>query len=490
VSLPTPTIERLRRAMESIEEIAASWPRARQYAIPLLFLRFLSEWYESARAHYQRKYKGDLIRVERTMLRERFVVPERCTFARVFAERSPRDLGEKIDEAFRTLELSNASKLAGIFTSITFTATEPASPPEHNAQLIQLLEIVAAIDAGTNEVPATEWIGALAEFLISRFAEDAARRRLAYYTPHEIAELITRLVIPKSHERIYDPACGSGGLLIHTARAIPNGDFALYGHEPHHATWALCRTNLMFQNMDSARIADGDAISSPFRTHDNALQTFNIIISDPPFSLDWNAESARHDPLNRFKRGIPAKSSGDYALISHVVEALCPTTGRACLVVPLGTLFRGGSEKLIRGRLIEEGLLEGVVRLPSNLFFGTAIPAALLMFRTHRSEKSVFFIDASWEFGSDRNRNMLRDKDIEKIASTWNNRTERLGYSRLVSPGDIERNDFNLKVSLYIKTLDKETVDPEETASNIERLEHLLTQARGDLTAALSKLRK
>lgn len=486
MSLQAPTIERLHRAAESIGAIAASWSRARQYTLPLLFLRFVSEWQESVHVAYQRRYKGDLIRIQRAMQRERFVVPERCSFARIFSERSPRDLGEKLDEAFRALELANASKLAGVFTNIIFTAADTAGAPEHNGGLIQLLEVIAALEAGTQATPAMEWIGALAELLIGRWAEDAARRRAAYYTPHEIADLVTRLVAPQSHERIYDPACGSGGLLVHAARAIADGDCALYGHELHHETWALCRTNLIFQNMDSARIIGGDAIRSPFRAQDDSLQTFDVIVSDPPFSLEWDAESAKHDPLKRFKRGIPAKSSGDYALISHVVEALDPTTGRACLVVPLGTLFRGGSEKVIRARLIEEGLLEGVVRLPANLFFGTAIPAALLMFRAHRSEKSVFFIDASREF--DRSRNALRDEDIGNITSTWQNRGERQGYSRLVQQEELARNDFNLKVSLYIKT-PEEMTDPEEAAANIERLEQLLTQARAELTAALGKLR-
>lgn len=490
MSLPSTTIERLRRATESIEEIGAGWPHARQYTLPLLFLRLVSEWHESTRARYMSKYKRDPMRVERAMARERFIVPKQCTFERVFAERSPNDLGEQIDATFRTLELSNPNKLAGVFTSITFTAPEPAGMAEHNARLIQLLEVIAAINVSASEVSATEWIGTLAELLINRFAEDAARRRVAYYTPPDIAELITRLMAPSSQVRIYDPACGSGGLLVHAAREIRDGKFALYGHEPHQPTWALCRTNLMFQSMDSARIADGDALRTPFRTNDDKLQTFDIIISDPPFSLDWDAEIAKQDPLNRFKRGIPAKSSGDYALISHVVEAMDPITGRACLVVPLGTLFRGGADKLIRARLIEEGLLEGVVRLPANLFFGTAIPAALLMFRTARRNKSVFFIDASREFAIDRNRNTLRADDIEQIASTWKERAEKPGYSRLVSQDEIAGNDFNLKVSLYIKTLDDETIDPQKTAANIERLEHLLVQARSDLTAALSRLRE
>jgi len=488
VSLSSTTIERLRRATESIEEIGAGWPHARQYTLPLLFLRLVSEWHESTRAHYLRKYKRDAMRVERVMARERFIVPKQCTFARVFAERSPNDLGERLDATFRTLELSNANKLAGVFTSIAFTALEPAGMAGHNARLIQLLEVIAAINVDASEVPATEWLGTLAGLLISRFAEDAARRRVAYYTPPEIAELITRLVAPSSQARIYDPACGSGGLLVHAARAISDGKFALYGHEPHQRTWALCRTNLMFQSMDSARITHGDALRSPFRTKDNKLQTFDIIISDPPFSLDWDAETAKQDPLNRFRRGVPAKSSGDYALISHVVEAMDPVAGRACLVVPLGTLFRGGVDKLIRARLIEEGLLESVIRLPANLFFGTAIPAALLMFRAARRERSVFFIDASREFAIDRNRNTLRAEDIQQIASTWKERTEKPGYSHLAPQDEIAGNDFNLKVSLYIKTLDDETIDPQEAVANLERLEHLLAQARNDLTAALNRL--
>jgi type I restriction enzyme M protein len=247
----------------------------------------------------------------------------------------------------------------------------------------------------------------------------------------------------------------------------------------------------MLQGMDSARITKGSALHQPVLADDDTLQKFDVILTDPPFSLaEWDADGIRYDRFNRFRRGIPPKGASDYALITHVVETLDPANGRACIVAPLGALFRGGSEGLIRTRLIEEGLLEGVVRLPSNLFFGTAIPVALLLFRATRSDKAMFFIDASREFGSEKNRNILRAKDIEKIVTTWQSRTEQAAYSRLVPYEEIEANEFNLNIPLYIKASAEGTMDLEAVATDIQRLEQQLTEARMNLSSALSKLRE
>jgi type I restriction enzyme M protein len=485
------TSDRLWRSASSIEEVVTGWPRPKDHVLPILFLRFLSDWREETLAGYRRKYKGDAVRVDRAMRRERFVIPDECTFDHLYARRTLEDLGERINTMLRTIEQANLSKLGGVFSNTDFNSLGLGDTSERNARLRNLLETFTELDIDTTRTPVTEWLKALADLLTSHFAEGAARRREPYYTPPEVSELMTRLVEPAPGDRIYDPSCGSGGLLVHAARAIENENFALFGHESEHSKWSLCRLNLMLHGMDSARITKGSPIRKPILTDDETLQKFDVILTDPPFSpAEWDADDIKYDRFNRFKRGVPPKGSGDYALIAHVIETLDPVHGRACIVAPLGTLFRGGSEGLIRTRLIEEGLLEGVVRLPANLFFGTSIPVALLLFRATRPDKSVFFIDASREFGGEKNRNRLREDDIEKIVITWQSRAEQAEYSRLVPYEEIEANEFNLNVRLYVKAADEGTMDLEAVTAEVRRLEQQLAQARTNLTSALNKLRE
>jgi type I restriction enzyme M protein len=491
VSLQDSVSERLWRVANSIEEAVTGWPRPKDHVLPILFVRFLSDWHEETLAAYRRKYKVDAIRVGRAMRRERFVIPDDCTFEHLCAELTLEDLGERINTTLRTIEQANLNKLGGVLGNTDFNSLDLGDTSERNARLRNLLETIAEFDVDTRHTPATEWLSTLADLLISRFAEEAARRREPYYTPPEVAELVTRLVKPIPGDRIYDPSCGSGGLLVHAAHAILNENFALYGHESEHSRWALCRMNLMLQGMDSARITKGNPIREPILADDDTLRKYDVILSNPPLSLaEWDADGVRYDRFKRFKRGVPPKGSADYALITHMVETLDPVLGRACIVAPLGTLFRGGSEGLIRTRIIEEGLLEGVVRLPSNLFFGTAMPVALLLFRAARSDKSMFFIDASREFGSEKNRNRLREEDIEKIITTWQSRTEQAEYSRLVPYKEIEANEFNLNVPLYIKAANEGTMDFEALAADIRRLEQQLAEARMKLSSGLRKLRE
>jgi type I restriction enzyme M protein len=471
-----------------MRESTADWPRYKDYIVAILLLRFLSNWRDRTLSVYRRKYNGDEIRITRAMSRERFVVPDDCTFKRLYDQRGTRSLGATINSLLLRLVEVNPRKLDGIFKSTDFNSADLGTVETRNARLVNLLEIFAELDTKPADVPATEWMGGLAESLVNQFAEDARQRDLNY-TPPEIAGLITQLLDPQPGDRIYDPACGTGGFLIRAARAIKSEDFALFGHEPNQSTWELCRINLMLQGMDSARIIKSDPIRNPILAADDTLQKFNVVMADPPFSLaNWGTESIEYDRLNRFRRGVPPQSSGDYAFITHAVETMDPVNGRAAVVVPLGTLFRGGSEGLIRGRLIEEGLLEGVVRLPPNLYFGSGISVALLLFRANRSDKSVFFIDASREFAPARSRNRLRDQDLEMIVATWKSRKEQARYSYLATYPEIESQDFNLHVPLYIKVPEEDKADLIELAANMDDLQKQQTTIIDELNSAVARL--
>lgn len=217
---------------------------------------------------------------------------------------------------------------------------------------------------------------------------------------------------------------------------------------------------------------------------------FDVVVANPPFSLDkWGAEGAEGDRYRRFHRGVPPRSRGDYAFISHMIETADPVSGRVGVVVPHGVLFRGGSEAVIRRRLIEENLLDGVIGLPANLFFGVGIPAALLFFRRDKEDDSVFFIDASREFEKGRNQNRLRDEDIERIVETWRAREDVEKYAYRATVDEVRDNDFNLNIPLYVDTFEEEEpVDLVAVKGEIERLERELAGARAELEMALEEL--
>jgi type I restriction enzyme M protein len=482
---------RLLRAADSMVKATAEWPSSGDHIVAVLFLRLLSDWYKETINAHRRKYRGDEIRVARAMSRERFVVPEGCTFEHLYAQRGVMNLGESINSTFRRLEEANRHKLEGVFGSTDFNSEDLGTSDKRNAGLRSLLETVAELGAETGLAPA-QWIGDLADILLYKFAEDAARRREPFYTQPELSTLIRLLLKPAQGDRIYDPYCGCGALLICAARAIQSKDFALFGNESINSTWALCKLNLIIQGMDDARITMGDPLRKPILADDDTLQKFNVIVADPsPWLADWDSETLERDRLNRFRRGIPPKSSRDYVAITHVVESMDPVDGRACIVVPLGALFRGGNEGLIRRRLIEENLLDGVVQLPPNLLFGTAIPIALLLFKANRSHSSVFFINASQGFSIETSRNRLRDEDVERIVSAWESQTELARYSHLAPYEELEANEFSLHMPLYVKcSEEKEEVDFAALEANIEALEGRLVQVRADLASALRRLRE
>jgi type I restriction enzyme M protein len=333
-------------------------------------------------------------------------------------------------------------------------------------------------------------IGDVYEYLIGNFASDAGKKGGEFYTPAAVSRLLATIVAPKPGDRICDPCCGSGSLLIRAGRAVGSDDFALYGQELNGATWALARMNMFLHGLDNARIERGDTIRNPKLVEGDRLMKFNVVIANPPFSLDkWGADTADHDPYRRFWRGIPPKSRGDYAFISHMVEVMNEQDGRMGVVVPHGVLFRGGSEGLIRQRFIEENLLDGVVGLPGNLFFGVGIPAALMFFRRRKDDTSVFFIDASREYAEDKNQNKLRDEDIAKIAATWRARRSIPKYSHLATLEELKENEYNLNIPLYVDTFEEEApIDLNVVRDEIARIESELSTTRATLTKALQEL--
>lgn len=465
----------------------------KDYILVMLFVKYLSDLRKEKVEEYRARYGGDEERVARAMARERFVLPEECDFDHLYAQRQQSDIGERINKALSGIELANKSKLEGVFRNIDFNSeANLGETKERNARLVHLLEDFnnARLDLRPSKVGARDVIGDVYEYLIGNFASDAGKKGGEFYTPSEVSQLLATIVAPQPGDRICDPCCGSGSLLIRAGRAVGSDDFSLYGQELNGATWALARMNMFLHGLDNARIERGDTVRNPKLVENDALMTFNVVVANPPFSLDkWGADVAAGDKHKRFWRGTPPKSRGDYAFISHMVETMNKTDGRVGVVVPHGVLFRGGSEGLIRQRFIEENLLEGVIGLPANLFYGVGIPAALLFFRRNKKDQNVFFIDASREFSEGKNQNKLQNANIDKIVATWRARTDVPKYAHLATPEEVAANEYNLNIPLYVDTFEEDVpIDLDSVKREIADLEKDLAAARQSLSAALREL--
>ncbi|MCY1019689.1 type I restriction-modification system subunit M [Pyxidicoccus sp. MSG2] len=469
----------------------------KDYILTMLFVKFVSDVWKDHYEQYRKQFGNDDERIRRKLERERFVLPDISTFDYIYGTREAPNLGEVINEALEHLELANKAKLAHVFRNIDFNSdSRLGNTNKRNHILKNLLEDFAnpKLDLRPSRIKNLDVIGNAYEYLIGRFAGDAGKKAGEFYTPPEVSVLIAKLVAPQPGERVYDPACGSGSLLIKCAAEAGSHNIAIYGQEAISSTWALCMMNMFLHDMTIAHIEWGDTLLEPKHIAADKLMTFEVVVANPPFSLDkWGAErageEARH--YNRWHRGVPPKSKGDYAFISHMIESTTPGTGRVAVVVPHGVLFRGGSEGEIRRKLIEENLLDAVIGLPSNLFFGTGIPAAILVLRRDRSKRTdVLFIDASREFEDSKNQKKLRvDVEVAKVVATYAKRKNVDKYAYVALRKEIEVNDFNLNIPRYVDTFEAEdAVDLAAVQTEIDGIEIELARVRKEMAKALKEL--
>lgn len=488
----------------------------KDYILVMLFIKYMSDLWKDMREQYRQQYKGDEQRVERALARERFIMPVvdlkdadgnveesfPASFDSLYERRTRSNIGELINIALERIEDANKTKLENVFRNIDFNS-EPnlGQTKDRNRRLNHLLEDFAKpqLDLRPSRIGNQDVIGDAYEYLISHFAADAGKKGGEFYTPGEVATLLSKILHPQPGHTICDPACGSGSLLIRVAKEVGSSNFALYGQESNGSTWALCRMNMFLHAMDNARIEWCNTITSPRLVEGDRLMHFNVVVANPPFSLDkWGQDHAEHDPYNRFWRGIPPKSKGDYAFISHMVETALEEDGRIGVIVPHGVLFRGGAEGKIRQRLIEDNTLEAVIGLPANLFFGTGIPAAIVLFnkarqpwdqaRSHR-DQHVLFIDASREYEDGKNQNRLRPQDITKIVSVFTDFQAVDKYAYPATFDEIAENEFNLNIPRYVDTFEPEPeVDIPAVQREIEALEGELAAVQEELAGYLKEL--
>lgn len=464
----------------------------KNYILVMLFLKYMSDVWKDHYEQYRKQYKDDDQRIRRRLERERFVMPEKSDFYYLYENRSEPNIGELIDIALAAIEEANKGKLERVFRNISFNSEANLGPTkDRNRRLKHLLEDFAnpLLDLRPSRVGEQDIIGNTYEYLIARFASDSGKKGGEFYTPEGVSILLSKLIAPKQGDRICDPACGSGSLLIRVADEVGNRDFALYGQESNGSTWALAKMNMFLHGKDSAQIEWGDTLNTPLLIEHDELMRFDIVVANPPFSLDkWGAAEAAKDQYNRFHRGIPPKSKGDYAFISHMIET-ANADGKVGVIAPHGVLFRGQAEGKIRRRIVEENLLDAVVGLPANLFYGTTIPAAILIFKRNRKTHDVLFIDAGREYEQEKNQNRLRLQDIKKIVETYKRYATVDKYAYRATLEEIAENDFNLNIPRYVDTFEEEPeVDITTVRTEIARLEEELADVQAEMDMYLKKL--
>ena len=465
----------------------------KDYLLVMLFLKYVSDVWTDKQEELQERYKGDKVRVERALGRERFVVPPESHFKYLYDRRDAPNIGELINIGLEQIEDANRAKLENVFRNIDFNS-EPylGETKDRNRRLKNLLQDFAnpVLDLRPSRIGTLDVIGNAYEYLIGHFASDAGKKGGEFYTPAEVATLLAKLLEPQKGETVCDPACGSGSLLIRVAKEVGSPDYYVYGQEVNGGTWALCKMNMFLHGVDNAQIEWGDTLNSPKLIEGDHLKKFNVVVANPPFSLDkWGAEHAAADPFRRFHRGTPPKSKADYAFISHMVETAAEDGGRVGVIVPHGVLFRGGAEGKIRQKLVEENLLDGVIGLPANLFFGTGIPAAILLFKKGRKTTDVMFVDASREFDDGKNQNRLRAQDIERIVAAFKGRKTIAKYAHKATAEEVKENEYNLNIARYVDTFEEPAeADLAAIIAEIRRLENALTDTREAIRKQLAGL--
>ena len=471
----------------------------KDYILVMLFLKYISDHWNAHVEDYKKQFGGDDVRIRRRLERERFILPEGCSFYDLYAARDEVDIGERINVALEKIEDANRSKLEGVFRNIDFNSeSNLGKVKDRNRRLKNMLQDFAKPELDLRPSRVTEdIIGECYIYLISKFASDAGKKAGEFYTPTAVSTLLAKLASAQPGNTICDPACGSGSLLIRAAEEVGSDNYSLYGQEVNGATWALARMNMFLHAKDAARIEWCDTLNSPALVEGDHLMRFDVVVANPPFSLDkWGAEGAETDQYKRYWRGIPPKSKGDYAFITHMIEIAKRQSGRVAVIVPHGVLIRGGAEGKIRQTVIEENMLDAVIGLPSNLFTTTGIPVAILVFDRSREQggsnearKDVLFIDASREFTSAKTQNVLESEHIEKIITTYRKREEVEKYSHRASPDEIAENDFNLNIPRYVDTFEPEAeIDVAAVQKEIVAIEAELAEVRARMAKHLKEL--
>ena len=433
----------------------------KDYIFGMLFLKRLSDAFEEAQEQVIHTYldmgksQADAERLasDEDEYDKTFFVPERARWSNL--KDLKHDIGPEMNKATEAIEEYNSS-LEGVLSSIDFNIKNKLS----DKKLQDLLSHFSKYRLRTEDFESPDLLGSAYEYLIKKFADSAGKSGGEFYTPNEVVQLLVSLLKPTAGMKIYDPTAGSGGMLIQTRNYLLNQgenaqNLSLYGQEMNLNTWAICKMSMFLHGVFNADIRKGDTLGDPQHTSGGELMSFDRVIANPPFSLKkWGKDGADSDPYGRYPYGTPPKDAGDLAFIQHMIASL-NAEGKMGVVVPHGVLFRGSSEKEIRKGILEDDLLEAVIGLPSALFYGTGIPAALLIINKKKPVErkgKVLFINSELEYQEGKNQNKLRDEDIQHVMDVYDAYEDERRYSKVVEMDEIRENDYNLNIRRYADT--------------------------------------
>jgi type I restriction enzyme M protein len=429
----------------------------KDYVLVLLFVKYVSD-----------KYAGD----PNALLE----IPKGGAFADMVKLKNDKEIGDKINKLIGRLADANES-LKGAINVADFNDEEKLGKGKEMVdRLTKLVAIFEGLDFGGNRAGGDDLLGDAYEYLMRHFATESGKSKGQFYTPAEVSRTMALVLdlgkASSAGQSIYDATCGSGSLLLKAhdeARHRTGLDLALFGQEMDNATSALARMNVVLHGCPTAEIWQANTLASPhFKNKDGGLRTFDFIVANPPFST--KAWTSGLDPANdlygRFEYGTPPEKNGDYAFLLHMLKSL-KSTGKAAVILPHGVLFRGGAEGGIRTRILKQGFIKGIIGLPPNLFYGTGIPACIIVLDKEGAagRKGIFMVDASKGFIKDGNKNRLRAQDIHKIVDTFTRQLESPKYARLVPLAEVQANDFNLNLPRYIDS--SEPADLQDIAAHL-----------------------
>lgn len=433
----------------------------KDYIFGMLFLKRLSDAFDEAKeeviAHYLSRGMSEAeaqeLAEDEDEYDKTFYIPPSARWDAL--KDLKHDIGAALNKATEAIEEYNQA-LEGVLVSIDFNIKNKLS----DKKLRDLLNHFSRYRLRNGDFERPDMLGSAYEYLIKMFADSAGKKGGEFYTPAEVVELLVALIKPKAGMRIYDPTVGSGGMLIQTRNYLVSqgedpANLSLYGQEMNLSTWAICKMNMFLHGVYSADIRKGDTLRDPQHLEEGELMVFDRVIANPPFSLKkWGKEEADADPYGRFPYGTPPKDAGDLAFVQHMIASL-NAEGVMGVVMPHGVLFRGSSEKAIRKGILDDDLLEAVIGLPAGLFYGTGIPACLLIINKNKPQQrkgKVLFINAELEYEEGKNQNKLRPQDIQKIVQTFDDYAEIKRYSKIVTLEEIAENDYNLNIRRYADT--------------------------------------
>lgn len=421
----------------------------KDYVLILLFIKYVSD-----------KYAGQ----PDAMIE----VPDGGSFTDMVALKGDKEIGDKINKIIA--RLAEANELKGVIDVADFNDSDKLGKGKEMVDRLSNLVAIfetPSLDFSRNRAEGDDILGDAYEYLMRHFATESGKSKGQFYTPAEVSRIMAKVIgigsAKSNAETIYDPTCGSGSLLLKAhdeARSSTRLDLAIYGQEMDNATAALAKMNMILHDCPTAEIWKDNSLSTPhFKEKEGGIKRHDYVVANPPFSTKaWsNGFDPANDLYGRFSFGIPPVKNGDYAFLLHIISSL-KSTGKGAVILPHGVLFRGGAEGTIRRNIIRKGYIKGIIGLPANLFYGTGIPACIIVVdKEHAAARTgIFMIDASKGFVKDGNKNRLRHQDIHKIVDVFINQIEVDKYARMVSVAEIEANDFNLNIPRYIDATEPE----------------------------------